>query len=464
MTGALNFALGTFVSKADPAGFGATLRGNKWAFVESLEESNLSCNAYYDGAWKKFDVFIPSYKLKVSQGGLALDWSTAGQPNPIANTSLVYHQGFKPTPADIGAVAVSGMEVNQPIRLNSAQGIYTGNPGAPLEIGHGSAAGGDFHIDIHTAGPEVDFNYRWTYSTGGAGANFTSRISAAALEVTSQGSNAASVARKDYVDGQVATRAPMAHTHTVAAITDLKPQDTAATANTLALRDASADVHARLLRATVEDDLWMYGAIAFRVNNSNDNYTRYCSSPHALREWMRGAKTLWDIDWRAYIEHTVSPMTEYHIPGRTAVITYLTADGNYRISTSNGAGGAAADRLLLDSSGNLHAFGGVHDMGQRVYSPNNQPHYSHNHTAAQGNSDIVAGGHSQVGTYMLAQSRANTTQGVGYLVSGAYLRPSSAGSRYSDGVSLAGTWKLLGAIWDESQQVDQRTALWIRVS
>ena len=59
--------------------------------------------------------------------------------------------------------------------------------------------------------------------------------------------------RKDYVDGQVATRAPMAHTHTVAAITDLAPQDLAANTYTLALRDGAADIHARLLRTTFGD-------------------------------------------------------------------------------------------------------------------------------------------------------------------------------------------------------------------
>lgn len=89
---------------------------------------------------------------------------------------------------------------------------------------------------------------------------------------------------------------------------------------------------------------------------------------------------------------------------------------------------------------------------------------AHTHTAAQGNADIVAGSHSQIGTYMLAQSRANTVQTPGYTVAGSSLRPASAGDRYVDGQSLAGTWKLLGAIWDESNQVANRTSLWIRIS
>lgn len=330
--------------------------------------------------------------------------ATAYTITDVVTTEEDYHVDNKPTPANVGAVAKAG-------------DTMTGNLTAPKVLVSGA-----------------------------------------------QGTEVNALTRKDYVDGQVATRAPMAHTHTVAAITDLRPQDANATANTLVLRDGSADVNARLLRTTYANESGMSGAIAFRVNNSTDNFTRYCSNPAAVRNWMRDAKTSWDMDWRAYIEHTDNPMTEYHIPGKVAVITYLTGDGNYRITSSNGAGGAVTDRLRLDSSGNLFTQAAIHEAGQRVYSPNNQPHYSHNHTAAQGNADIVASGHSQIGTYMLAQSRANTVQTPGYTVAGSSLRPAAAGDRYADGQSLPGTWKLLGAIWDESNIVANRTSLWIRIS
>lgn len=179
--------------------------------------------------------------------------------------------------------------------------------------------------------------------------------------------------RKDYVDGQVATRAPTAHTHTVAAITDLKPQDANATANTLVLRDGSADVNARLLRTTFGDDNTMSGAIAFRINNSTDNYTRYCSNPSAIRDWMKGARTPWEMGWRAHIVDPNSPMTEYLIPGKTAVITYLSDDGSYRIASSNGTGSDIYQRARFDTSGNFFTTGAIYEAGQRVYSPNNPP-------------------------------------------------------------------------------------------
>ena len=282
-----------------------------------------------------------------------------------------------------------------------------------------------------------------------------------------QGTEVNALTRKDYVDGQVATRAPTAHTHTVADITDLKPQEIAATANTLVLRDGSADVNARLLRTTYADESAMSGAIAFRVNNSTNNYTRYCSDPASVRDWMKGAKTNWDISWRAYIEHSDNPMTEYHIPGKTAVITYLTPDGNYRITTSSGIGGAITDRLRLDSSGNLFATAAVHEAGQRVYSPNNQPHYSHNHTAAQGNADVVASSYGQIGSYIMAAVISTVTPpATGGTIAGSNLRPSGAGESNYSGTALAGTWKLMGSLLNANtdDRYDDRTSLFIRVA
>ena len=271
--------------------------------------------------------------------------------------------------------------------------------------------------------------------------------------------------RKDYVDGQVATRAPTAHTHTVAAITDLAPQDLAANTYTLALRDGAADIHARLLRTTFGDESRIDGAIAFRVNNSNDNYTRYCNNPAAVRAWLNQHRTEWQMGWRAYIEHAENPMTEYHIPGKAAVITYLTGDGNYWIFSSNGSGGATAERLRLDPNGNLFTRGGIYEVGQRVYSPNNQPHYSHNHTAAQGNADIVAGGYGQIGTYALLKSLLNTNLGPGSIVEGNSLQyVSCSGASNYAAPSPVGTWKSLGIANAYKNNEGSSNTLWVRIA
>lgn len=283
------------------------------------------------------------------------------------------------------------------------------------------------------------------------------------ISTTAQGGAAGSLTRKDYVDGQVATKAPTTHTHTVAAITDLRPQDSTATANTLALRDELADVHARLLRTTFGNDTEMSGAIAFRINNSTDNHTRYCSNPASVREWMRYAKTPWNIEQRALIEAPTNPMTEYLIPGTTSVITYLTADGNYRIATSNGAGVAYGDRLRLDSNGNLFATAAIYETGQQVYSPNNQPHYTHNHTAAQGNSDIVASSYGQIGTYGFFYN-LGTVAPVGTQRSGSTLRWTGARGNATANIKPSGTWKCVGHASPNGSSEGEACTLWVRIA
>ena len=63
-----------------------------------------------------------------------------------------------------------------------------------------------------------------------------------------------------------------------------------ASGSTLMARDSAADTTVRLLRATYADQTTISGAMAFRVNNGTDNYTRYCSSPSAIRNFI-GAGT-----------------------------------------------------------------------------------------------------------------------------------------------------------------------------
>ncbi len=58
------------------------------------------------------------------------------------------------------------------------------------------------------------------------------------------------------------------------------------TANQVAVRNSSGDLHARLFRANYTNQSTISGAIAFRVNNGADNYLRYCSSPSAIRTWL----------------------------------------------------------------------------------------------------------------------------------------------------------------------------------
>ena len=60
----------------------------------------------------------------------------------------------------------------------------------------------------------------------------------------------------------------------------------AAQAYKVVQRDNAGDVNCRLIRTSYQDENYLNGAIAFRTNNTNDNYTRYCNSPAAVMQWL----------------------------------------------------------------------------------------------------------------------------------------------------------------------------------
>lgn len=61
---------------------------------------------------------------------------------------------------------------------------------------------------------------------------------------------------------------------------------TAATASKVVARDGSGDVHCRLVRSEYANQSTISGAIAFRTNNSTDNYVRFCSDTTAIRTFL----------------------------------------------------------------------------------------------------------------------------------------------------------------------------------
>lgn len=69
-----------------------------------------------------------------------------------------------------------------------------------------------------------------------------------------------------------------------------------AKANTVPLRDGSADIHCRLVRSNYANQDTISGALAFRVNNGSDNYIRFCSNKPNIRSFLEaaGTSTGWD--------------------------------------------------------------------------------------------------------------------------------------------------------------------------
>jgi hypothetical protein len=60
----------------------------------------------------------------------------------------------------------------------------------------------------------------------------------------------------------------------------------ASTASTVAVRDSSGDINVRLVRSEFANQSTISGAMAFRVNNSSDNYIRFCSDAAAIQTFL----------------------------------------------------------------------------------------------------------------------------------------------------------------------------------
>lgn len=77
-------------------------------------------------------------------------------------------------------------------------------------------------------------------------------------------------------------------TGSAASIAGYNNPTTGATPNTIAYRDAQGDISARLFKSNYPAEGYFPAgsALAFRSNNTSDDYIRFCSDPAAIRNWV----------------------------------------------------------------------------------------------------------------------------------------------------------------------------------
>ena len=177
-------------------------------------------------------------------------------------------------------------------------------------------------------------------------------------------------------------------------------------ANTIAYRNGSADIAARLFRATYANQSTISGAIAFRVNNSTDNYTRYCSSPSAIRTFIGAASS-------SVVSGVTSVATSGSVNGLTltgGVITStgtVTLGGTLSISNSDWSGTdlsvANGGTGSSTASGARTNLGVVNDTGTpAILSDGSTPSLNSGITAAEVRNLIGAGTSSSAGVTSVA--------------------------------------------------------------
>lgn len=223
--------------------------------------------------------------LKLTGGTIT---GTLNATNITVGGANVYHTGRKPTPADIGASPTSHLhddryfrkvqEIGANVNLNTliATGRYhqNSNANATTALNYPTTKAGllkvyndgyiyqEYHcydnsgVYVRTKYGETWYAWIRLYTTG-------FKPTLADIGALASGGTAVNSSKLNN-----------------------KSESSAGTANTIVSRDSAGDIVARLLRTTYADQSTMSGAIAFRTNNSTDNYTRYCNSPTAVRNWL----------------------------------------------------------------------------------------------------------------------------------------------------------------------------------
>ena len=85
------------------------LHGDTYSFVTSPYDAHLCYNSYWDGSdWKKYRNEEPSGHVVINNQGLRFMSSDAGHGTPLQHVHQIYHEGRKPSPAEIGALSLGG--------------------------------------------------------------------------------------------------------------------------------------------------------------------------------------------------------------------------------------------------------------------------------------------------------------------------------------------------------------------
>ena len=148
----------------------------------------------------------------------------------------------------------------------------------------------------------------------------------------------ASTYSSTFYEGGVALSAKYLGKTAVAANTSLflgYSGSTGIVANTFALRDSAADINARLFKSNYANQSTINGAMAFRTNNSSDNYIRFCSSKSAIRAWLDVNQKVAAVSY-VNVNTTVSSATYYPMVFHSGSSLYSPKGGKLKVQPLTG--------------------------------------------------------------------------------------------------------------------------------
>ncbi|WP_194189665.1 pyocin knob domain-containing protein [Clostridium chrysemydis] len=206
----------------------------------------------------------------------------------------VYHSGNKPTPSDIGAVSKTGDNISGTLKFKSAGNeIEIFNSGATPHA-RGVVYKNDSNVITGMVGSLLNGQNSEKMFIGN-----TSEPWSGVNSLTVDKGGCYYNNQKIYHKGNKPTPGEIGAVST----SDISQE---IVTNKVVQRDSNGDIKGRLLRSTYQDESYVKGAIAFRTNNSDDNYTRYCNNPTALKQWLGFGQ--WDFNTRDLKVHNKRAM------------------------------------------------------------------------------------------------------------------------------------------------------------
>lgn len=219
------------------------------------------------------------------------------------------------------------------------------------------------------------------------------------------------------------------------------------TASTIAVRDSSGDLKCRLVRSNYNNQTTISGALAFRVNNSSDNYIRFCSSTSAIRTWLGAAPTSHTHNYivsrgvlnpqtgrtqnlgNVYSYNTGSSTSTGAPTTYTAVIGFgRSTSGTVEIAGGWTSGMGLWYRALRDTTDNWYSWRKVWDSGN--FDPSDYATSGHTHTYYWANVKVSSSSSTSTSPTFSSLKVTNLSNLKGLQVS--YKRISSSSNNLSD--------------------------------
>lgn len=209
---------------------------------------------------------------------------------------------------------------------------------------------------------------------------------------------------------------------------------TASTVNTVAVRNADGDINVRLIRSEFANQSTISGAMAFRVNNSTDNYIRFCSDTAAIQTFLNvptrtggNASGTWGISITGNAVNLSTNRTNWSTNGTISAVVGQLAWKNYGNShtifdasagTSPDGGAVNNTNAAIAWSGTyptLMGWNGASTYGVRVDSARVSDNTSGN-AATVTNGVYTVGNQSIAGIKTFTNGTASTNTSTGSVV------------------------------------------------